>query len=120
MVPCYIAANPTIEMVYVTSESEDIVHVFDRNTNEFVTIINFEDNPSKETVNPITNIIYVKTLESNTVSIIDGSSNKTIDSSIIKEFLKNNDSGRFFQKQKSNIVTGCTHSNLMDIGVVLQ
>ncbi len=39
---------------------------------------------------------------------------------IIKEFLKNNDSGRFFQKQKSNIVTGFTHSNLMDIGVVLK
>ena len=38
----------------------------------------------------------------------------------IKEFLKNNDSGRFFQKQKSNIITGFTHSNLMDIGIVLK
>ena len=46
--------------------------------------------------------------------------NIKIEPSIIKEFLKNNDSGRFFQKQKSNIVTGFTHSNLMDIGVILQ
>ena len=46
--------------------------------------------------------------------------NIKIEPSIIKEFLKNSDSGRFFQKQKSNIVTGFTHSNLMDIGIVLQ
>ena len=46
--------------------------------------------------------------------------NIKIEPSIIKEFLKNNDSGRFFQKQKSNIITGFTHSNLMDIGIVLQ
>jgi len=46
--------------------------------------------------------------------------NIKIEPSIIKEFLKNSDSGRFFQKQKSNIITGFTHSNLMDIGVVLQ
>ena len=46
--------------------------------------------------------------------------NIKFDPATIKEFLKNNDSGRFFQKQKSNIVTGFTHSNLMDIGVVLQ
>jgi len=46
--------------------------------------------------------------------------NIRIEPSIVKEFLKNNDSGRFFQKQKGNIVTGFTHSNLLDIGVVLQ
>jgi hydroxypyruvate reductase len=46
--------------------------------------------------------------------------NIKIEPSVIKEFLKNSDSGRFFQKQKSNIITGLTHSNLMDIGVVLQ
>jgi len=46
--------------------------------------------------------------------------NIKIDPATIKEFLKNNDSGRFFQKQKCNIVTGFTHSNLMDIGIVLQ
>jgi len=40
--------------------------------------------------------------------------------SIIKEYLKNSDSSRFFQKQKSNIITGFTHSNLMDIGLVLR
>jgi glycerate 2-kinase len=38
----------------------------------------------------------------------------------IKEFLKNSDSGRYFQKQKSNIKTGFTHTNLMDIGVILK
>ena len=38
---------------------------------------------------------------------------------VMKEFLKNSDSSRFFQKQKSNIVTGFTHSNLMDVGVIL-
>ena len=46
--------------------------------------------------------------------------NVKFDLSKMKEFLKNNDSGRFFQKQKGNITTGFTHSNLMDIGVVLR
>jgi len=46
--------------------------------------------------------------------------NIKIEPSIIKEFLKNNDSGRFFEKQKTNILTGFTHSNLMDIGIVLR
>ncbi|HEY4680295.1 MAG TPA: DUF4147 domain-containing protein [Nitrosarchaeum sp.] len=46
--------------------------------------------------------------------------NIKIDESIIKEFLKNSDSGRFFQKQKSNIRTDFTHTNLMDIGVILK
>ena len=46
--------------------------------------------------------------------------NVRIDLNIMKEFLKNNDSGRFFQKQKGNIVTNYTHTNLMDIGVVLR
>ena len=41
------------------------------------------------------------------------------DSTIMKAFLKNSDSGRFFQKQKANIMTDFTHTNLMDIGVVL-
>lgn len=46
--------------------------------------------------------------------------NIRLESSVLKEFLKNSDSARFFQKQKSNIITGLTHTNLMDIGVVLQ
>jgi len=46
--------------------------------------------------------------------------NIKIDESIIKEFLKNSDSGRFFQKQKCNIKTDFTHTNLMDIGVILK
>ena len=46
--------------------------------------------------------------------------NTKFDSEIIKEFLRNSDSGRFFQKQKSNIITGFTHSNLMDIGIILK
>ena len=37
-----------------------------------------------------------------------------------KEFLKNNDSARFFQKQKANIKTDFTHMNLMDIGIILK
>ncbi|MEK0346449.1 MAG: DUF4147 domain-containing protein [Nitrosopumilus sp.] len=45
--------------------------------------------------------------------------NIRIDLSIMKEFLKNSDSGRFFQKQKGTIVTDFTHTNLMDIGVIL-
>lgn len=38
----------------------------------------------------------------------------------IKEFLKDSDSARFFQKRGSNIMTGFTHTNLMDIGIVLR
>ncbi|MFQ5781814.1 MAG: glycerate kinase [Nitrosopumilus sp.] len=45
--------------------------------------------------------------------------NIKMDANKIKEFLKNSDSGRFFQKQKGNIVTDFTHTNLMDIGVIL-
>ena len=46
--------------------------------------------------------------------------NIRIDLSVMKEFLINNDSGRFFQKQKGNILTDFTHTNLMDIGVILK
>jgi len=46
--------------------------------------------------------------------------NIKIDPSVMKEFLKNSDSGRFFQKIKGNIVTDFTHTNLMDIGVILR
>ena len=46
--------------------------------------------------------------------------NIRVEPTVMKEFLKNSDSGRFFQKQKSNIITGFTHTNLMDIGIVLK
>ena len=59
---------------------------------------------------------------------IDGNSNFAgaitenikIDLNTMKEFLKNSDSARFFQKQKGNIKTNFTHMNLMDIGIVLK
>jgi hydroxypyruvate reductase len=59
---------------------------------------------------------------------IDGNSNFAgaiienikVDLNIMKEFLKNSDSSRFFQKQKGNIKTSFTHMNLMDIGIVLK
>ncbi len=46
--------------------------------------------------------------------------NIKIDLDTMKEFLKNSDSGRFFQKQKGNVITNATHTNLMDIGVILR
>ena len=46
--------------------------------------------------------------------------NIRIDLNEMKEFLKNSDSGRFFQKQKGNVVTNATHTNLMDVGVILK
>ena len=46
--------------------------------------------------------------------------NVKIDLDVMKEFLKNSDSGRFFQKQKGNIITNATHTNLMDVGVILR
>ena len=59
---------------------------------------------------------------------IDGNSNFAgaiienikIDLNVMKEFLKNSDSSRFFQKQKANIKTDYTHMNLMDIGIILK
>ena len=59
---------------------------------------------------------------------IDGNSNFAgaiienikIDLNVMKEFLKNSDSARFFQKQNGNIKTGHTHTNLLDIGVILK
>ena len=50
-------------------------------------------------------------------AIID---NVKVDLNIMKEFLKNSDSARFFQKQKGNIKTGYTHMNLTDIGIILK
>lgn len=46
--------------------------------------------------------------------------NVKVDLNIMKEFLKNSDSGRFFQKQKGSIITDFTHTNLMDIGMILR
>ncbi|MCV0367703.1 MAG: DUF4147 domain-containing protein [Nitrosopumilus sp.] len=46
--------------------------------------------------------------------------NIKVDLDVMKEFLKNSDSGRFFQKQKGNIITNFTHTNLMDIGMILR
>ena len=46
--------------------------------------------------------------------------NIKMDLHTMKAFLKDNDSGRFFQKHKSNIITNHTHTNLMDIGVILK
>ena len=46
--------------------------------------------------------------------------NVKVDLNTMKEFLKNSDSGRFFQKQKGSIVTDFTHTNLMDIGLILR
>ncbi len=46
--------------------------------------------------------------------------NMKVDLPTVKEFLKNSDSARFFQKQKANIITNFTHTNLMDIGVILR
>ena len=59
---------------------------------------------------------------------VDGNSNFAgaiienikIDLNVMKEFLKNSDSTRFFQKQKGNIKTDFTHMNLMDIGLILK
>lgn len=46
--------------------------------------------------------------------------NGRTDTETVKGFLRNSDSGRFFQKQGSSIATGLTHTNLMDIGVVMR
>ena len=45
--------------------------------------------------------------------------NNQTDPNLIKEYLRNSDSARFFQKRKENIITGPTHTNLMDIGMIL-
>ena len=59
-------------------------------------------------------------IDGNTVFAGAITENVKSDLDVIKEFLKNSDSGRFFQKQKNNIVTGHTHTNLMDVGVILR
>ncbi len=50
-------------------------------------------------------------------AIID---NFQIDINKIKTFLKNNDSNSFFEKYGGLIHTGYTHTNLQDIGIILQ
>jgi len=44
----------------------------------------------------------------------------TIKSKKIKDYLKNNDSSSFFQKHGGLVKTGHTHTNLMDIGLILR
>lgn len=46
--------------------------------------------------------------------------NVKMDLDVMKKFLRDSDSARFFQKQKANITTGFTHTNLMDIGMILK
>ena len=58
-------------------------------------------------------------IDGNTVFAGAITENAWTDASTVKEFLKNSDSARFFQKRGSNIATGFTHTNLMDIGLVL-
>ena len=41
------------------------------------------------------------------------------DTGTIKGFLKESDSARYFEKRRANILTGPTHTNLQDIGVIL-
>ncbi|MBM3896160.1 MAG: DUF4147 domain-containing protein [Thaumarchaeota archaeon] len=43
----------------------------------------------------------------------------TIKSKKIQNYLKNNDSSSFFKKQSELVKTGYTHTNLMDIGLIL-
>ena len=50
-------------------------------------------------------------------AIADGTGEE--DAGAIKEALRTSDSGRFFQRRGGSIRTGHTHTNLMDIGVIL-
>ena len=45
--------------------------------------------------------------------------NARTDPQTIKKFLRESDSGTFFQRRGLSIMTGFTHTNLMDIGVIL-
>ncbi len=45
--------------------------------------------------------------------------NVRTDKDVIKGYLKNSDSGGFFQRNNGCIMTGITHTNLMDVGVIL-
>ena len=40
--------------------------------------------------------------------------------SMIDSFLQNNDSNTFFKKHGGLIFTGPTHTNLMDVGIILK
>jgi hydroxypyruvate reductase len=46
--------------------------------------------------------------------------NFQIDTNKIKSYLKNNDSSSFFEKHGGLIITGYTHTNLLDIGLLLR
>ena len=72
-------------MVYVTSESEDMLYVFDGNKNEIVTTIDVEDSPRGVTVNSSTNMVYATNQETNTISVIDGTNNTLVESIMVGE-----------------------------------
>jgi len=59
-------------------------------------------------------------IDGNTVFAGSISENIRVDSDKIKEYLKNSNSNSFFQKYGGLIQTGYTHTNLMDIGLVLR
>ncbi len=73
------AVNPQTNMIYVTSESTDKVHVIDGNTNSLVTIIDVEKSPRGVAVNSESNTIYVTNQASDNISVIDGFKNTVVD-----------------------------------------
>jgi len=86
-------------MVYVTSESTDMVHVIDGKKNELLGVIEVSDSPRGVAVNEKTNTVYVTNQESNSVSVIDGSTNSVIDLIDVGE-----DPRRIVVNPESNIV----------------
>ncbi|MBI2326785.1 hypothetical protein HYU92_00550 [Candidatus Curtissbacteria bacterium] len=78
--PRGIGINQATNRIYVTNPGPEGGHGFDLSvidgaTNEVLTTLVLGDNPIFPAVNPITNRIYVGNYSSNSLSIVDGSTN---------------------------------------------
>jgi YVTN family beta-propeller protein len=71
-----IAVNPVTNMVYLT-HVRNMTSIIDGDTN-FVHTITVHNYPWKVAVNPVTNMVYIATVDSNEISVIDGSDNRAV------------------------------------------
>ena len=78
--PCGVAVNPETNIVYVTSETKDVVHVIDGADNTEIAQIPVEKSPRGVAVDTKTNMVYVTNQLSDSLSVIDGATNEVVDS----------------------------------------
>ena len=79
MLPSQVAVHPSGKAVYVTLNNTAQVGVIDAATNKLVTRIGVGPNPYNLVFDPVRPLLYVANNQLNTISVIDTTSNTTVD-----------------------------------------